>query len=192
MHQASGRSQEGPAIEFIKALCQILAVDPSIADELDSLRKNMLQLVGLGEFSEKAVWKEPGKSYMLTEMICQACNFCRDVDLLKDKHRAIKDGSQVWLCSQCYVSYDTEEIEKRLIEALNRKLMSYTLQDLQCVRCKGIKQDNIMEYCSCAGKYNTLIASEEIHGLVKTFNRVADDYSMVLLKEYTSTLVNNI
>lgn len=192
LHQSSGRSQEGPAIEFIKALCKILTVDPSIAEELDSLRKNMLRLVGLGEFSDKAVWKEAGKSYMLTEMICQACNFCRDVDLLKDKHRALKDGCQVWLCSQCCVNYDTEEIEKRLIDALNRKLMSYTLQDFQCIRCKAIKQDNIMEYCSCAGKYKTLIPSEEIQGLVKTFNRVADDYSMVLLKEYTSTLVNNM
>jgi DNA polymerase epsilon subunit 1 len=90
------------------------------------------------------------------------------------------------------VNYDSEEIEKRLIDALNRKLMSYTLQDLQCVRCQEIKQDNIMEYCACAGKYKTLIHPEEIQGLVKTFNVVADEYSMVLLKEYTDSLINNI
>lgn len=192
LHQSTGRNQEGPAVEFIKALCKILTVDPSVTDELDALRKNMLRLVGLGEFSEKAIWKETEKSYILTEMICQACNHCRDVDLLKDKHRVMKDGSPVWLCAQCYVSYDTEEIEKRLIDSLNRKFMSYTLQDLQCVRCQEIKQDNIMAYCSCAGSYKTLIQPEEIKSLVKTFNVVADDYSMVLLKEYTDSLLNNI
>lgn len=192
LHQSSGRSKDGPAIEFIKALCQILAIDPSTTEVLDSLRKNMLQLVGLGEFSDKAVWKDSGKSYILNEMICQACNHCRDVDLLKDKHRVLKDGSPVWLCAQCSVNYDNEEIEKRLIDALNRKLMSYTLQDLQCVRCQEIKQDNIMEYCACAGKYKTLIQPEEIQGLIRTFNHVADDYSMVLLKEYTDSLINNI
>lgn len=192
LHQLSGRHQDGPAIEFIKALCKILEVDPTVTDELDSLRKNMLRLVGLGEFSEKAIWKDGGKSYILNEMICQACNHCRDVDLLKDKHRVMKDGSPVWLCAQCYVNYDTEEIEKRLIDALNRKLMSYTLQDLQCVRCNEIKQDNIMEYCACAGTYKTLIRPEEIQGLVKTFNQVADDYSMVLLKEYSDSILNNI
>lgn len=192
LHQSAGHHQEGPAIEFIKALCKILTVDPVITEELDSLRKNMLRLVGLGEFSDKAVWKDSSQSYILNEIICQACNHCRDLDLLKDKHRVMKDGSPVWLCAQCYVNYDTEEIEKRLIDSLNRKLMSYNLQDLQCVRCHEIKQDNIMEYCACAGKYQTLIHPDEINGLVKTFNHVADEYSMVLLKEYTDTLINNI
>lgn len=191
LHQSTGRRPDGPAIEFIKALCKILTIDSSIAEELNSIRRNMLQLVGVGEFSDKAVWKDPGKSYILTEMICQACNHCRDVDLLKDKHRANKDGQPVWLCAQCYVNYDTDEIEKRLIDALNRKLMSYTLQDLQCVRCKQIKQDNIMEYCACAGSYQTLIPPAEIQELIKTFNHVANDYSMVLLKEYTDSLINN-
>lgn len=192
LHQSAGRNQDGPAIEFIKALCKILTVDPTVAEAMDSLRKNMLQLVGLGEFSEKAIWKDTSKSYILNEMICQACNLCRDVDLLRDKHRAMKDGAPVWLCSQCFVNYDTDEIEKRLIESINRKLMSYTLQDVQCIRCQQIKQDNILEYCPCAGKYKTLIQPEDVQALVKTFNAVADDYSMVLLKDHTDLLMNNI
>lgn len=192
LHQSNGRNQDGPALEFIKALCKILTVNPLIAEELDSLRKNMLRLVGVGEFADKAVWKDTSKSYILTEMICQACNHCRDIDLLKDKHRVLKDGNPTWLCSQCYVNYDNDEIEKRLIEILNRKLMTYTLQDLQCTRCQQIKQDNIMEYCPCAGTYKTLIQSEEVKELVKTFNLVADEYSMVLLKESTDTLMKNI
>lgn len=192
LYQSSGRKQDGPALEFIKSLCKILTIDPSIADELDALRKNMLRLINVGEFSEKAVWKETSKSFMLTEMICKACNFCRDIDLMKDKHRAMKDGMPVWLCSECSVNYETEEIEKRLIDVVNRKLMSYTLQDLQCVRCQSIKQDNIMEYCSCAGKYKTIIGADDVRGLVETFNVVADEHSMVLLKEYTDTLINNI
>lgn len=192
MHQLCGKSHDGPAVEFIKALVKILEVDVAVTDELNALRKNMLQLVGLGEFSDKAVWTDKEKSFILTEMICQACNHCRDVDLLKDKHRALKDGCPVWLCAQCCVNYDTEEIERRLIDALNRKLMSYNLQDLQCDRCKEIKQDNIMQYCQCAGRYSCLIKPSEIQALIHTFNNVADSYSMVLLKEYTDTLINNV
>lgn len=192
LHMTNGRNKEGPALEFIKALCKILSVDITVEEELDALRKNMLRLVGIGEFSDIAVWKDPDNSYILTEIICQACNHCRDLDLLKDKHRALKEGNPVWLCAQCYVCYDTEEIEKRLIDALNRKLMSYTLQDLQCVRCNQIKQDNIMEYCSCAGNYKTLIPPTEIESLIKTFNIIAEDYSMVMLKEHTASLINNI
>lgn len=192
MHQSSGRRKDGPAVEFIKTIHKILEVDASLADERDSLNKNLLKLVGVGEFSDRAIWQEKEKSYILTEVICQACNHCRDLDLLKDRHRALKDGCPVWLCAQCFVNYDTEEIEKRLIDALNRRFMSYNLQDLQCDRCGQIKQDNIMKNCSCAGGYKTLIKASEIHSLVNIFNQVADNYSMVLLKEYTDTLINNI
>lgn len=52
----------------------------------------MLRLIGIGEFSDLAVWKEPMNSYVLNEVICKACNHCRDLDLLKDKNKALKDG----------------------------------------------------------------------------------------------------
>lgn len=35
-----------------------------------------------------------------------------------------------WFCSNCQAQYETESIEKALVEALQKKLMSYTLQDL--------------------------------------------------------------
>lgn len=113
------------------------------------------------------------------------------MDLLKDKYRAIKDDNPVWLCAQCYVHYDNEDIEVRLIDVINRKLMSYILQDMRCVRCKQIKQDNISEYCSCAGAFETLITQSETVSLIKTFNTVAEDYNLVLLKEHTDSMLNN-
>lgn len=35
-----------------------------------------------------------------------------------------------WFCSNCQAQYDTDSIEMALVEALQKKLMSYTLQDL--------------------------------------------------------------
>lgn len=52
----------------------------------------MLRLIGVAEFSDSAVWQEPFDTYVLNEVICKACNHCRNLDLCKDKHRAIKDG----------------------------------------------------------------------------------------------------
>lgn len=48
----------------------------------------MLRLVGLGEFSDLAMWKDTSHTYVLNEVICKACNQCRDIDLCKDKDRA--------------------------------------------------------------------------------------------------------
>lgn len=48
----------------------------------------MLRLLGIGEFSDMAVWTDTSDTYILNEVICQACNHCRDIDLCKDKDRA--------------------------------------------------------------------------------------------------------
>lgn len=43
-----------------------------------------------------------------------------------------QDGSVLpqWFCSNCQAQYETNVIEMALVEALQKKLMSYTLQDL--------------------------------------------------------------
>lgn len=35
-----------------------------------------------------------------------------------------------WLCSNCQAPYDSSAIEMALVEALQKKLMAFTLQDL--------------------------------------------------------------
>lgn len=35
-----------------------------------------------------------------------------------------------WLCPNCQVAYDSSVIEMALVEALQKKLMAFTLQDL--------------------------------------------------------------
>uniref|UniRef100_A0A336MSN0 DNA polymerase epsilon catalytic subunit n=1 Tax=Culicoides sonorensis TaxID=179676 RepID=A0A336MSN0_CULSO len=188
MHNAYGRAKQGPALEFIKAVVKVLTVDSTLTDDLASLRRNMLRLVGIGEFSDLAVWKEPSNTYILSEVICKACNHCRDLDLCKDKHRAMKDGKPSWLCSQCYVCYDNTEIEMRIIDVVQRKIMSYTLQDLRCVRCKQIKRENMAPFCTCAGDFENLISKSQVKKLLTTFTEVADKHEMILLKE----LIQNI
>lgn len=45
---------------------------------------------------------------------------------------SMQDGSVLpqWFCSNCQAQYETESIEMALVEALQKKLMSYALQDL--------------------------------------------------------------
>lgn len=97
----------------------------------------------------------------------------------------------VWLCSQCYVYYENEEIEIRLLDVVHRKIMSYTLQDLRCTRCKEIKMDNIAELCSCAGAFDTLVKTSELRQLLQTFLTVADSHQMTLLKDQVELFLAN-
>lgn len=91
--------------------------------------------------------------------------------------------SPVWLCSQCYVYYDNTEIELRLLDVVQRKIMSYTLQDLRCTRCKEIKRENVAALCNCAGSFETLISARDLRQLLRTFATVAENHQMLLLQE---------
>ena len=61
--------------------------------------------------------------------------------------------------------------------------MGYTLQDLQCLKCKEIKMMNLASHCTCAGKFKTLIDAKDLAKLLKTFKSIATHYGMPLLKE---------
>uniref|UniRef100_A0A3B3CYW5 DNA polymerase epsilon catalytic subunit n=1 Tax=Oryzias melastigma TaxID=30732 RepID=A0A3B3CYW5_ORYME len=144
-----------PALEFVKYVCQVLSLDSNIVNQVNKLKRDLLRLVDVGEFSDEAQFRDPCNSYILPEVICHHCNFCRDLDLCKDPSVA-QDGAVVpqWFCSNCQAQYETETIEVSLIEALQKKLMSYTLQDLVCNKCKGVKEANMPLYCRCAGDFN--------------------------------------
>jgi len=56
------------------------------------LRRNLLRLIGVGDFSDQAEWIDPCLSWTLPEVICKSCNHCRDIDLCKDSYRSVVDG----------------------------------------------------------------------------------------------------
>lgn len=107
LHRGYGPGKVSPATQFSNALIKVLGNIKDVEDEvmsyyltfmqqqlmpvsfqIQSFRRNMLRLIGLGEFSDLAVWKDISYTFILNEVICKACNQCRDVDLCKDKDRA--------------------------------------------------------------------------------------------------------
>uniref|UniRef100_A0A4W4F1C0 DNA polymerase epsilon catalytic subunit n=1 Tax=Electrophorus electricus TaxID=8005 RepID=A0A4W4F1C0_ELEEL len=179
-----------PALEFIKYVCQVLSLDANITNQVNKLKRDLLRLVDIGEFSEEAQFCDPCNSYILPEVICHHCNFCRDLDL---SLCAGSDGSVLpqWFCSNCQAQYDTNAIEVTLVEALQKKLMTYTLQDLECGKCKGVKEANMPLYCSCAGDFK-LSYTRQVRFLeqVGVFRNIAAHYNMNFLLETIDWILN--
>lgn len=63
---------------------KVLSLDANIVNQVNKLKRDLLRLVDVGEFSEEAQFRDPCNSYVLPEVICHQCNFCRDLDLCKD------------------------------------------------------------------------------------------------------------
>lgn len=77
----------------------------------------------------------------------------------------------------------------RIIDVVQRKLMSYVLQDLRCSRCNEIKRENLAQFCTCAGDFVPLISGNEIDHLLRTFRKVAEYHKMNLLHETVEQIV---
>ncbi|KAK0148516.1 DNA polymerase epsilon catalytic subunit A [Merluccius polli] len=180
-----------PALEFIKYVCQVLSLDVNITNQVNKLKRDLLRLVDVGEFSDQAQFRDPCSSYILPEVICHSCNFCRDLDLCKDPSVA-QDGAVLpqWFCSNCQVQYETESIEMSLVEALQKKFMSYTLQDLACVKCKGVKEANMPLYCKCAGEFELTFSAKSFSEQIKVFQSIASHYNMSFLEETIDWLLS--
>ncbi|XP_060547856.1 DNA polymerase epsilon catalytic subunit A [Pantherophis guttatus] len=179
-----------PALEFIKHVCQVLSLDANIANQVQKLKRDLLRLIDVGEFSEEANFHDPCRSYVLPEVICRNCNFCRDLDLCKDP-ALFQDNSLLpsWLCSNCQSQYDSDAIEMALVEALQKKLMAFTLQDLVCLKCKGIKDTHMPVYCSCAGDFDLLLPTKSFLDHLKVFQGIAQHYGMTHLLENVQWLL---
>ncbi|XP_065212426.1 DNA polymerase epsilon catalytic subunit 1 [Planococcus citri] len=177
------KNEVRPALEFVKSICKVLSLDSAINEDIVKLRKNLLRLIGVGDFSDIAVWEDPSLSWVLPEVICKGCNHCRDIDLCKDAHRVIINGISMWQCPICQTNYENSVIEHMLIDALNRKAMAYVLQDIQCKKCLQIKMDDISKYCSCSGSFKTLIDQTEISAHLNTFGMIAKYFKMSLLEQ---------
>ncbi|XP_062890220.1 DNA polymerase epsilon catalytic subunit A isoform X2 [Mobula hypostoma] len=173
-----------PALEFIKSVCKILSLDSNITNQVNKLKRDLLRLIDVGEFSEEAQFKDPCRSYIVPEIICRNCNFCRDLDLCKDPS-ILQDGTLLpkWCCTNCQGTYDSDAIEMALVEALKKKMMAYTLQDLVCSKCKGVKEANMPIYCPCARDFDLTISMMGFMEQIQVFRNIARHYNMPFLME---------
>jgi len=54
--------------------------------QVTKLQRDLLKLIGIGEFSPDALFIDPCLSYVLPEVICNNCNHIRDLDLCRDPY----------------------------------------------------------------------------------------------------------
>lgn len=71
---------KSPALEFVKAVCQVLSLDGSVSNQVTKMKRDLLKLIGVGDFSDQAQFKDPCLSYILPEVS----------RLLATKHKCIR------------------------------------------------------------------------------------------------------
>ncbi|XP_073270441.1 DNA polymerase epsilon catalytic subunit A-like [Primulina huaijiensis] len=186
--QSINSSYKGdPALDFIKYVCAVLALDQKVQHEVLIMRRNLLKLVSIREFAPEAEFHYLSLSLTLPNVICSYCNDCRDLDLCRDRTLT----SQEWCCAapQCGQPYDREVLENSLLQILRQRERLYHLQDLVCLKCSHVKAAHLAEYCTCGGSFTCKEESSEFHRKMQVFWNVAIDQKFQLLQECISWIL---
>lgn len=177
-----------PALEFIKAVCHVFALDSRVEDAVRRVRANLLKLVEVKPFAPEAEWRNPALYFVLPDVICPFCNFARDVDLCRDPEFAEAN----WVCGHCQHHYDKPAIEGMLVDILIRKSAGYQVQDVVCQSCNGVKMANLPLYCSCSGRFACVSSTEDFRKTLLTFGNLAAYHKLPWLSDTVAFLSSHL
>jgi DNA polymerase epsilon subunit 1 len=173
-----------PALQLVKSLMQVLSLDKNIVLEARLLRKELLALFEVREFSSEARFENPSSSARVEGVICDNCTLARDLDFCRDEDLIPDEGTGVarpWKCSFCDAEFPRLELEERLISSVQAILAEWTTQDAKCSKCGGLRINDFMEHCACSGVWVSTVKREVVVGKLKVFGRVAEYYGLKML-----------
>lgn len=180
-------SSELGSLEFIKVVTHILGLETEFQEEVQSLKKNLLKLVGYSDFSPLSQFEEPCRSLVMPEVICYNCVYTRDIDFCRDPMLS----HQVWKCFLCEADFDRLEFEKRLVFMVQNKVKDFFTQDLKCNKCKMNKGSLLSRFCACSGKYLATRSTKDFTNFLKIGLEVAKYHEFIYLEELIIPLLAN-
>ena len=189
-----------PVLQLVKSLMQVLSLDKNITLEARLLRKELLQLFEVREFSNEARFENPSESLRMQQFICENCTMARDLDFCRDEDLIPEIGAdgnvagetRAWKCSFCEAEYPRLDLEERLIANVEGLVIEWCTQDLKCVKCKSVRVNDFMEHCSCGGAWGETIKRVDIERRLGVYGNVASVYGLRMLSDVVGGVKANL
>ena len=181
------KSLKNPALQLIRSLTAIFGLAKEINIEARMLRKELLSLLDIKEFSKDGIFENPSETLRFSQVICNECTMPRDLDLCKDDelmpdpHAGGTSKEKAWKCAHCGNEYDKLAFEECMIQQLQMMVTQYNTQDLKCGKCGTLKVNEFAEHCTCSGAW---VCTVERQGMVKrleVYGSVARFYGFDML-----------
>ncbi|KAL7797281.1 DUF1744 domain-containing protein [Trichoderma ceciliae] len=173
-----------PILELVKSIMQVLSLDKNITLEARLLRKELLTLFEIREFSKEGAFTNPSESLKLLQVSCDSCTMARDLDLCRDEDlfgSSGENGGQSWQCGFCNSEFDRVSIEERLLAMVEGWTTEWASQDLKCERCGALRVNDFMEHCTCSGEWKEVLSRDEVVRKLAVMKRVAQYYGLKML-----------
>jgi len=177
-----------PALELVKMVTAVLALDGDLAERVQALRRNLLAQLHIRDFSAEAQFREPCRTARLADVACRWCHDVADLDLNRDSQDV--DGERSWWCLKCGHQYPRAEIEGRLVLIAQRRSLGYQLQDVQCMRCRGLRTGQLTFRCNtCGCGFGTRSRPAEVREELLALGEVARAHKLDYLGEVVQWLL---
>lgn len=178
---------QNPVLELVKSIMQVLSLDKTITLEARLLRKTLLHLFDIREFSADGAFTNPSTSCIIRGLSCADCCVVRDVDLCRDGDISAVDSSGGTAvlqpcCRNCGMQFDRLAIEEGMIREVKKLVVEWATQDLQCGKCKRLRTNEFMEHCSCAGEWVGTVSKGEVMKKMRVWGGVARFYGLRMLE----------
>jgi DNA polymerase epsilon subunit 1 len=198
-------SSTNPVLQLTKSIMHVFGLDKSLNLPVRALRKDLLALFDVREFSAPGRFENPSRSLKIA-WSCAECTLprtlelCRDEDLLPEPAIQNEDGSvakpayKAWRCAnpECGAEYARLEIEEKLIAKVQRMVLEWATQDIKCGKCRNVRvmANEFMEHCACSGEWMETMRTEDVRGRLDV--QVAEGYGMRMLGKVAKEVMAGI
>ncbi|KAK9328195.1 hypothetical protein V1520DRAFT_346727 [Lipomyces starkeyi] len=170
------------SLELVKWLCAVFGLAQDLSLEVRMMRRDLLSLFEVREFSDVGIFKNPSTSLKISQ-ICRSCGFEADLDFCRDESLMPTEAEKyrLWNCKHCGQEYDRLAIEERMISNVQTLITKYQTQDLRCSKCKQVRADNLSEHCSCSGAWELTMSADDIRKKFDVYRRIGQLYGLRML-----------
>ncbi|KAI2616907.1 DUF1744-domain-containing protein [Hypomontagnella submonticulosa] len=194
-------------LELVKSLMQVLSLDKNITMEARLLRKELLSLFDVREFSKDGAFANPSESLKVTQWSCPECtlsrdwDLCRDESLLPDLSTFSADNeseirkaaaAKAWRCPFCDAELEKLRIEEKLLADVQALVVEWATQDLKCERCGSVRLNDLMEHCTCSGPWAESVKRNDVVKRLGVYQGVAKWFGLRMLESLVAEVVSGL
>jgi DNA polymerase epsilon subunit 1 len=191
--EAEGSNSKKEPLDFIKSVITVLNLDADVQKEVHLLKRSLLAQIGVPEYASSVKWTNPCIKFILPDVFCSECHESRDVNLcdLPQDGDVVEDVNQRhWACPDCGTLYPSDDIERRLIEICNRKIVRYQLQDLRCIKTNRAATRAMARQSDCSANFKLDIPRSQALSKVQILHNIATDHDLEWLQETTGSILS--
>jgi len=188
-------SSTNPVLQLTKSLMHVYSLDKSLELAVRALRRDLLALFEVREFSAEGRFDNPSASLKIESWSCSQCCLATDIDLCRDESflppqtQGANGGEGVatslsnWSCPECHAVFDRFAIEERLIARVQEMLVRWATQDIRCKKCRGVRTEanEFMDNCGCSGAWAETVDKKGLRKDLGVLEKVAATYGLILL-----------